>query len=80
MACIGLSVPEHEARNHEEAFHSGHTVVTVRAEGRYDEAVAILKRVAESPEAMKLYPGERAARLSKSTNLGPGSGSVFPGA
>jgi hypothetical protein len=50
-ALIGLSVPEEEAKHHERAFHSGRTLVTVRAEGRYEEAADLLRRVQETPEA-----------------------------
>jgi hypothetical protein len=49
-ALLGLSIPEDEARHFERHFHSGRTVVTVRAEGRYDEAAAILERVRQTPE------------------------------
>jgi hypothetical protein len=49
-ALLGLSIPEDEARHYERHFHSGRTVVTVRAEGRYDEAAAILERVRQTPE------------------------------
>ncbi len=49
-ALIGLNVPEAEARHCEQQFHSGHSLVTVQAGDRYDEAVAILRRVAEQPE------------------------------
>lgn len=79
-ALIGLSVPEEEARRYEKDFHSGRTIVTVRAPGRHDEAEEILRRVAESPEELALHPGTRAQRLSESSGPGPGSGSVFPGA
>jgi hypothetical protein len=41
---IGLNVPEDQARHFEHHFHSGRTLVTVRADGRRDEAVAILRR------------------------------------
>jgi hypothetical protein len=78
-ALIGLSIPEEEARHYEREFHAGRTLVTVRADGRHDEAVAILRRVAEEPEKIELHPGARAARLSETTGPGPGSGSVFPG-
>ncbi len=50
-ALLGLSIPEDKARHVERHFHSGRTVVTVRAEGRYDEAAAILERVEQMPEA-----------------------------
>jgi hypothetical protein len=78
-ALIGLHVPEEHAQHCEKEFHSGRTLVTVRAGDRYDEAVAILKRAAEAPENIDLHPGARAAHLSTGQGPGPGSGSVFPG-
>jgi hypothetical protein len=41
-ALIGLGIPEDEAKFYEEAVHAGRTVVTVRADGRSDEAWQIL--------------------------------------
>jgi hypothetical protein len=41
-ALIGLGVPEEEARYYEGEFQSGHTLVTVRADGRQQEASNIL--------------------------------------
>ena len=41
-ALIGLGVPEDEAGFYEGEFHSGRTIVTVRAHERYDEANRIL--------------------------------------
>jgi hypothetical protein len=41
---IGLNVPEDRARHFEQHFHSGRTLVTVRADDRRDEAVAVLRR------------------------------------
>lgn len=43
-ALLGLGIPEEEAAYYEEEFKSGRTLVTVRADGRYDEARAILQR------------------------------------
>jgi hypothetical protein len=43
-ALIGLGLPEDEAQYYESEFRGGRTIVTVRAEGRYDEALAILQR------------------------------------
>jgi uncharacterized protein (TIGR02271 family) len=39
----GLGVPEDEAKYYEGEFKSGRTLVTVKAEGRYDEASRILR-------------------------------------
>jgi uncharacterized protein (TIGR02271 family) len=38
-----MGVPEDEARYYDEEFKSGRTLVTVRADGRYDEAQRILR-------------------------------------
>jgi hypothetical protein len=43
-ALTGLGFPEEEARHYEEELAVGRPLVTVRAPGRYDEAVAILRR------------------------------------
>jgi hypothetical protein len=43
-ALVGMGVPEDEARYYEDEFHGGRTLVTVKADGRYDEAVRILRR------------------------------------
>jgi uncharacterized protein (TIGR02271 family) len=40
----GQGVPEEEARGYESEFKAGRTLVTVQADGRYDEATAILQR------------------------------------
>jgi len=43
-ALIGAGIPEHEAKYYEEEFEAGRTIVTVKADGRADEATAILRR------------------------------------
>jgi uncharacterized protein (TIGR02271 family) len=43
-ALIGAGVPEHEARYYHQEFEAGRTIVTVQADGRADEAMAILRR------------------------------------
>src|SRR5512144_222799 len=43
-ALTGAGVPEEEARYYQGEFEAGRTLVTVTADGRYDEAVAILRR------------------------------------
>jgi len=42
-ALIGLGVPDDEAQYYDEAFRSGRHLVSVRAGGRYGEAVEILR-------------------------------------
>lgn len=41
-ALVGLGIPEEEARYYDGEFKAGRTIVTVKAEGRYDEAWSIL--------------------------------------
>jgi len=43
-ALVGMGVPEEEARYYETEFQSGRMLVTVRADGRFDEARDILYR------------------------------------
>ena len=42
-ALIGAGVPEHEAKYYHDEFEAGRTIVTVTADGRADEAMAILR-------------------------------------
>ncbi len=41
-ALVGLGIPEEEAKYYEEEFKSGRTIVSVKADGRFDEAWSIL--------------------------------------
>jgi len=41
-ALTGMGVPEEDARYYDEEFKGGRTIVTVKADGRYDEARTIL--------------------------------------
>ena len=41
---IGLGIPKEEAEWYEGEVRSGHTLVAVRADGRYDEAQSLLRR------------------------------------
>jgi hypothetical protein len=43
-ALVGLGVPEEEASHYEQKLHEGHVVVTVKANGRREQALAILER------------------------------------
>jgi hypothetical protein len=88
---VGLNVPEEEARHSERHFHSGRTLVIVRAGDRDAEAAAVLRRHgghggtlppdpvpgAEPEEHAPEQP--RVARLEDSGGHGVGSGTVFPG-
>ena len=44
-ALVGAGVPEHEATYYQGEFEAGRTIVTVNADGRGDEATAILRRL-----------------------------------
>jgi hypothetical protein len=76
---VGLSIPEEDARHYERAFHSGRTLVTVRADGRYEEAVAILREAAEKSLASgHHYLHGTLARFNETTgDTAPGAGTVF---
>jgi len=41
---ISMGIPEDEANYYESEFKAGRTIVTIKAENRYDEAVAIIRR------------------------------------
>jgi len=43
-ALVGLGIPEEEAQYYEGEFKAGRTIVTVKANGRFDEAWSILNR------------------------------------
>ena len=43
-ALVGLGIPEHEAKYYEGEVGSGRTLVTVKADSRFDEAWIILQR------------------------------------
>ena len=43
-ALVGMGVPEEEAHHYNREFESGRTIVTVKADGRYDEARSIMQR------------------------------------
>jgi hypothetical protein len=77
-ALVGMSVPEEEARHYESQFHSGRTLLTVRTDDRYEEAVAILRR-AEQWEPETPAHGGRMSELAEDGGPPDGSGSVLPG-
>jgi hypothetical protein len=87
---IGLNVPEDQARHFEHHFHSGRTLVTVRAEDRGDDAVAVLRRhgghdgtlppgppVTETAEETEEHPAPMTSKspLSRLDRGGPDAGS-----
>jgi len=77
-ALVGMSVPEEEARHYEREFHSGCTLLTVRADDRYEEAVAVLRR-AEQWEPERPTHGSRLSGLAEESGPADGTGSVVPG-
>ena len=78
-ALVGLSIPEEHARHYEREFHSGRTLVTVRADGRYDEAVALLRAAAEKSLTSGRHPvhGTLARLTETEGDSAPGAGTVF---
>jgi hypothetical protein len=50
-ALVGLGVPEAEAAHFEQKLHEGHVVVTVKAQDRGDQALAIFQRHNASVQA-----------------------------
>ena len=58
---VGAGVPEDEAQYYQGEFESGRTIVTVRADGRADEAMAVLRRYgAYDMSSRPAYPGTAA--------------------
>ena len=51
-ALVGLGVPEEAAAHFEQKLHEGHVVITVKAEGRGDQALRILQRHNGSVQAL----------------------------
>jgi len=43
-ALVGAGIPEEEAKYYNEEFEAGRTIVTVNADGRVDEAMAVMRR------------------------------------
>ena len=78
-ALVGLSIPEHDAHHYAREFHSGRTLVTVKANGRYEEAVALLRDAAENPSSTghAHTPGRLAQVAESHTDTAPGIGTAF---
>jgi hypothetical protein len=74
-ALIGLTIPVEEARHCEQQLHSGRSVVTVHAGDRYEEAVAIMRRVAERPDHH--HPRHQTPDLASDSASADGAGSAF---
>jgi len=69
-ALVGLGIPEEDAQYYEGEFKSGRTIVTVKADGRYDEAWRIL----HGHEAYNRQTGVSAAPRQATTTARAGAG------
>jgi uncharacterized protein (TIGR02271 family) len=70
-ALVGsLGVPEEEARYYDEEFRSGRTLVTVKADGRYDEAQALLRRYGAYDVTSRGREGEAVGRDTGAVEAG----------
>jgi hypothetical protein len=78
-ALVGLSIPEDDAQHYAREFHSGRTLVTVKADGRYEEAVALLRDAAEKPPSShpRLAKAGLARVAQTQGDTAPGIGTAF---
>jgi uncharacterized protein (TIGR02271 family) len=77
-ALIGYGIPEEEAQYYHGEFAAGRTIVTVHADGRADEATAILRRHGAYDMSTR---GATAARGASATATGTATrGAATPGA
>src|SRR5512143_3925385 len=67
-ALAGAGIPEEEARYYQGELEAGRTIVTVQADGRYDEAVTILRR--HGAYDMHTAPGAATATQASRTAAG----------
>jgi len=67
-ALTGAGIPEEEAQYYHGEFEAGRTIVTVKADGRYDEVVGILRRHGA-------YDMQTAASRTSSTSAAPATAS-----
>ena len=78
-ALIGYGIPEDEAHYYGEEFEAGRAVVTVRADGRADEAMTILRRHGgydrSSRESAAMASATTTPRVSRAATTTPASGS-----
>jgi len=65
-ALIGLGIPEEEAEFFDQEFKEGRTIVTVKADGRYDQAMAVLRRFG----AYDMHGAEATARFTSASTSG----------
>ncbi len=60
-ALVGAGIPEDEARYYQGEFESGRTIVTVRPDGRADEAMAIFRRYGAYDQSTRMDDSGTAA-------------------
>src|SRR5512135_2260125 len=76
-ALAGSGIPEEEARYYQGEFEAGRTIVTVKADGRYDEAVTILRRHgAYDMQTAARTAGTAAAPTARATRAAEGDQTV----
>ena len=69
-ALVGAGIPEHEAQYYQGEFESGRTIVTVQADGRADEAMAIIRRYgAYDMSTRPDYSGTMASAANKPMDI-----------
>ena len=66
-ALIGAGIPEDEAQYYQGEFESGRTIVTVRADGRGDDAMAVLRRYGAYD--MSSHPDDSGTAANKSMDI-----------
>src|SRR5512135_2350205 len=76
-ALAGSGILEEEARYYQGEFEAGRTIVTVKADGRYDEAVTILRRHgAYDMQTAARTAGTAAAPTARATRAAEGDQTV----
>ncbi len=69
-ALVGAGIPEDEAHYYQGEFEAGRTIVTVRADGRTDEAMAIFRRYGAYDMSTRTdMAGTAAAAANKSVDI-----------
>lgn len=68
-ALVGAGIPEDEAHYYQGEFEAGRTIVTVRADGRGDDAMAILRRHGAYDMRSRPGIGETAAATYHTTDV-----------
>ena len=69
-ALVGAGIPEDEARYYQDEFEAGRTIVTVQANGRADDAIAIFRRYgAYDMSTRPDYSGTAATAANKPVDI-----------